>query len=254
MARVTTPLAVKLDDTAADRVRVSHARAISELQDSLFAQAGIYLGRQTLRSSGTYVPTPGTKRVVVRGAACGGGGGGAGAGAGAGGGAAGDYFEGEFSSTNDADIAGGLYSAPTTGGAGGTTAGTGGTAGSDATLTVAGQKLVLKGGGGGQGMTGGGGDGAAFGGQSQAGGTSGVLQAPGKPSIRWSAGAAWLPGGGGQTLLSGEALAVASGVTAPAGSGAGGGGAGGFGSPGTGSAGGAGAGAVWIIHEFGFSR
>lgn len=243
----------KLADPTAEAVRTTQDRQIAELQaqvQELLAQPGRYLGRQTLIGTGTYTPTPSTKRVRIRGAACGGGGGGAGTSSAGGGGASGAFIDTEIVRTDGRDITGGAFSAPLTGGAGGSTAGGNGAAGADAFLTVNGQQILLKGGLGGGGMVAGG-DGAAQGGGTQTGSTAGAVQSPGEPSARWAGGGAWLPGAGGQTILSAEARAITSGVTAPTGGGFGAGGAGGYATGATASAGGGGAGAGFFVEEFG---
>jgi hypothetical protein len=241
----------EIDDPVADQVRRSLTGAIGELQDhagQLAAAGGRYLGRQTLAGTGTYTPTPGTRRVKIRGAAGGGGGGGAAVSSAGGGGGSGAFIDFEVASQNGKDITGGAFSGGL-GGAGGSAAGGNGGTGGDASLLLNGITYLLKGGLGGQGMTAGGGDGAAQGGNTQTGSTAGAVQSPGEPSIRWSAGLAWLPGSGGQTILSAEARAISSGVTAPTGGGFGAGGAGGLGSGATASAGGNGAPGGWFVEE-----
>jgi hypothetical protein len=113
----------------------------------------LYIGRQISPLFGTYVPTPGTRRAVVK--MCGGGAGGGGVaasggaaffGAAGGGGSSGVYFEKNFY-FGGADITGGA-AAVGAGGAGGV-GGSAGSVGGDTTITIQATVYTAKGGGGG---------------------------------------------------------------------------------------------------------
>ena len=124
---------------------------ITDLRGIIELASGGYLGRQIITAAGTYTPTLGTKRVVVR--MCGAGGGGSGVGAsptggqgacGAGG-ASGVYFEQQIAGTPL--ITGGAVTIGAAGAAG--VASTAGGAGGDTTVTVQAVVYTAKGGGGG---------------------------------------------------------------------------------------------------------
>jgi hypothetical protein len=120
---------------------------------SLVGSGRLWANRQVLTGAGTYTPTSGTKRVIIRMVGGGGGGGGANSTAGTAdssgaGGNSGWYLEIRSSGSNGVNVTGGSYSCGS-GGAGGSTApGTGGTGG-DTTITVNGTTYTAKGGTGG---------------------------------------------------------------------------------------------------------
>jgi hypothetical protein len=213
-----------------------------------------WIARQILTAaSGTYTPTSGTKRVLVR--LVGGGGGGGGVtgassslAAGAGG-ASGGYVEKMV--FNSGGITGGAYTTGAAGTGGSTAGGSGGTGG-DTTVVVQGTTYTAKGGTGGSGMTAGTATGNSGGGGNQAGTGTGDVNRnsePGQPGIRFNGGAGFGGNGGHSPFGAGGAGSTAAAAGgAASGKGAGGGGAMTFTT--TAFAGGVGTAGVIIIDEF----
>jgi hypothetical protein len=149
-------------------------------------EASVLLGRQVLSAaSGTYVPTAGAKRVMLRLQGAGGGGGGVANTAAAqtatgGGGAAGDYVEAFIDPAGA--VVGGAFVRGAGGLAGVNTGGAGGT-GADSTIVINGTTYTAKGGTGGS-FTG---SSAAAqivaGGAAQGGSTAGDLLVPAEPGV-----------------------------------------------------------------------
>lgn len=164
-----TTLTISLDDAVA-------------LTDALgTGSQHIYLGRQVFSATGTYTPTPGCNRALVRMVGAGGGGGGVANSSSAqtavgGGGASGDYFE-KYVDPGAYPLVGGAVTIGAAGAAGANTGASGGTGG-DTTIVIAGTTYTAKGG------TGGGNTGSALtaqvvaGGASQAGSSTGDVTIP----------------------------------------------------------------------------
>src|SRR5262245_34564478 len=238
-----------------DSTRAQLESSIAATDATVATLTGRLLGRQKLTGSGTYTPTPGTTRARVRGVACGGGGGGGQGGANAAGGAGG--ASGEFMDTwvggTGVAIAGGSYSAPTSGGSAGSSAGGNGGTGSDAALTIAGTTFTLKGGGGGAGMLTTAANGFALPGRAVVGAATPdvLLRRDGEPGIVVNTALFWGGAGGSTPLGAGGGTGDASGGSTvgrdP--SGFGGGGGGGCVNA-AGRAGAAGGPAVFIVEEY----
>lgn len=153
----TAPLDRRIADIAtAEAVRVNHERRIAELAAELVTLNGApgrLIGRRFLVGSGQYVPTPGTRWIIVRMVGGGGGGGGT-TGGGTGtangsGGGSGAYLE--FDVVAVSAVRNGLFSCGA-GGAGGSTSGGNGGTGGDTTFTINGVTYTAKGGTGGTGQ------------------------------------------------------------------------------------------------------
>jgi hypothetical protein len=147
------------------------------------ASGGVLIGRQTLTASGTYTPTAGTKKILVRmwgGGGAGGGCSGVAAGCAGGGGGSGGYAEYYFSGVTSTN--------PYTIGAGGKgVSGAAGQAASNTTFTIGGTTVTAFGGSGGSFTAGS----AAI--KFMVGGAGGVISTNGNVN------AAGVPGGTGMT-------------------------------------------------------
>lgn len=252
--------------TADQETILGNGTTENPLRAASAATEGRLIGRQVFDAagSGTYVPTAGTRRVVVRG--CGGGGGGGGIGAtngssaaGAAGGNSGSAVEQEFVAAGDL-LTGGAFTVGA-GGAGGVGSISGGigTQGGDSTIEIEGDTLTARGGTGGAGSTAGASAPSILGPFSQPinadadyqsadlGGPGWTLAVPASASLAiGGAGGSGSFGIGGRGAGGGNALGVGRDAD---GSGAGGGGAaisintaatdGGDGSPG-----------IWIVEEY----
>lgn len=147
------------------------------------------LGRQVFTTNGTYTPTPGCNRVMLRMVGAGGGGGGVANSAGAqtavgGGGASGDYLEKWIDpGAGNYPIAGGAVTVSNAGGAGGVNTGAAGSTGGNSTIAINGTTYTAKGG------TGGAFTGSAAsaqicaGGASQGGSSTGDVTVPAEPGV-----------------------------------------------------------------------
>jgi PKD domain len=148
-----------IDSTIAylPRIRVLEAGGSTASADIAALQAlHTFIGRQRFTAGGTYTPTTGCKRVLVRMVGAGGGGGGvagsgAGTGSAGGGGASGTYFEQVLSAS---PIVGGAVTIGAAGGGGAAGANAGSTGG-DTSIVIGGVTYTAKGGGGGAPGTGG---------------------------------------------------------------------------------------------------
>lgn len=193
-----------------------------------------FLGRQLFSASGTYTPTAGCNRVIIRMVGAGGGGGGVANSAGSqtavgGGGASGDYLEKFIDpGAGNYPLVGGAVTIGAAGTAGANTGAAGGTGG-NTTVVIAGVTYTAKGGTGGS-FTGSSASAqVCAGGASQGGSSTGDVTVPAEPGIPGStqSGTLGTSGAGGNSPIgSGGAGKIAQGAgTAGAGAGAGGSGA-----------------------------
>jgi hypothetical protein len=214
----------------------------------------VFIARQVLTAaSGTYTPTAGTQKVLLRMCA---GGGGAGGAKGAvtpisaysGGGGSGENVELWIDPA--ATITGGAFAVGAAGAAGTSTPGNGGNGG-DSTIVIQGVTYTAKGGLGSGAVTGTGAPQVALGGGAQ---TTGALTLsggqPGQPGVTLSNAGVGYSGNGGSTPFGAGGLGVINGSAGNNGTGRGAGGSGAGSINASGFAGGAGTAGVIIIDEF----
>lgn len=225
--------------------------------DTLAKGKGL-INRQVISATGTYTPTPGTNRAMVRLVGGGGGGGGVANSAAAqtavgGGGASGDYVEAWIDPGNgNYPLVGGAATIGAAGTAGVNTGGAGGTGG-NTSLVVGGVTLTAKGGTGGS-FTGSSASAQiCAGGASQGGSSAGDILVPAEPGVPGftQSGTLGESGQGGNSFMgSGGASKIAQGAgNAGAGFGAGGSGALSINAGGA-VAGGAGSAGLIVVYEY----
>jgi hypothetical protein len=216
----------------------------------------ILLKRQVITATGTYTPTPGANRALVRMVGGGGGGGGianssSAQAAVAGGGAGGAYFE-KFIDPGTYPLVGGTATVGAAG-AGGLNTGAAGSAGGDTSIVIGGTTYTAKGGPGGAFQASIATAACALGGGFATGSTAGDFspsQDPGAPGVAILAAVGFSGAGGSSPFgAGGNGLAASGAGNAGQGKGAGGGGALSLNAGGA-AAGGAGTIGVLVIDEY----